>query len=187
MTLSGWIPEEARRVPSQPIELRYIALAPSLPSNAAALLEEAAAAAGLSIQSATASSWAFGLPWRTKVYGLIARDVVETVTVTLESDPMQGVGLRLRCFPSLTHNAHAAGLAGVLAFAVAGWLLGGLVGGIPVGMTALAGGWLWVTFTRQLALQSLEARLRHVAALLGSAVWPGIPAQLLPPPRPLGR
>ncbi len=185
MAMSRWIPEELRARPARPIELHYLAVAPGVPANAAAVLEEAALAAGLILLSTSGQTWSLGLPWRTSVYGLIGRDVVETVSVELEADRGRGVGVRLRCLPTATHNAHAAGLGGVLAFAVAGWLLGGLLTGIPVGLTALAGGWLWVTFTRQLALQSLERRLRHVADLLGSAVWPGVPAQLLPPPQRL--
>jgi len=183
MAMTRWIPEEARARPSRPIELHYLAMAPVIPAGAGAALEEAALAAGLTLLASTSSSWSFGLPWRTTVYGVIGRDLVETVSVTLEADPEKGLGIRLYCLPTGTHNAHAAGLGGVLAFAVAGWLLGGLVAGIPIGLTALAGGWLWVTFTRQLAMQALERKLRHVADLLGSAVWPGVPAQLLPPPQ----
>jgi len=185
MSWTRFIPEEARARPSRAIELRYAPLAPALPLEAAALLEEAAGAAGLSILSASGGSWSLGLPWKTNVYGVIGRDVVETVRVDLETGAGGGVALRLHCLPLATHSAHAAGLAGVLAFAVAGWLLGGFVRGLPVGLTALAGGWLWVTFTRQLALQALERRLRQVADLLGTALWPGVPAQLLPVPQPM--
>ncbi|HHQ47329.1 MAG TPA: hypothetical protein ENK19_00400 [Acidobacteria bacterium] len=185
MRWTRWIPEEARAAPSRPIELRYAALAPVFPSDAGRLLEEAAVAAGLSVLSTSGGSWTLGLPWRTNVYGVIGRDVVERVRVDLETDPERGVGILLHCLPVASHSAHAAGLAGVLAFAVAGWLLGGLVRGLPVGFTALIGGWLWVTFTRQLAMQALERRLRHVAELLGTALWPGVPAQLLPVPRPM--
>jgi len=184
MTMSRWLPEEIRSRPSRAIDLQYLAVAPGLPADAGQMLEAAARAAGLTLLSGSGRIWSFALPWRTTVYGLIGREMVETLSVELSVDTQRGAGLRLRCLPTATHNAHAAGMGGVLAFALAGWLLGGLLSGIPVGLTALAGGWLWVTFTRQLALQSLERRLRHIAELLGSALWPGLPAQLLPPPRP---
>jgi hypothetical protein len=40
---------------------------------------------------------------------------------------------------------------------------------------------------RVIALDVLERRLRRLAEDLGSALWPGVPAQVHPPPARLGR
>jgi hypothetical protein len=52
---------------------------------------------------------------------------------------------------------------------------------LPGLATALAGG-LWCDVGRVMALQQLERRLRGLVEDVGIELWPGAPAQLLPPP-----
>lgn len=128
--------------------------------------------------------WNIMVPWRTMVYGFIGREVEEGATVTLRTAPM-GWEMILRCEPVQTHNAHAAGAGGALLMAAAVWLTTGWTRGIVPGITTAVGVGLWADVARVLALDVLERRLRRLSEDLGSALWPGVSAQILPPPRRL--
>jgi hypothetical protein len=126
-------------------------------------------------------TWQLSLPWRTMVYGVIPRDVDETVAVHLA----QGSGgweLHLRCLPLQTHGAHAAGAGGVAVMAVALWLIGGWTAGLLSGFTAALAGGLLAEVTRVTAMGTLDRRLRMLIEELGLELWPEVPAELHPPP-----
>jgi len=132
------------------------------------------------------SLWRIMIPWRTMVYGLIRRDVEETVFATiLHTDG--GWELVVRCEPVETHRAHAAGAGGVLAMAGLVWLTVGWANGIVPGFTTVLAGGLWADVARTMSLDVLDRRIRRLCEDLGSALWPGVPAQVLPPPSRLGR
>ncbi len=180
------LPEMMRDTPPS-FEMTYI-IAPPLPVPAGGDERAAAAlrAAGVVFSRQGAGVWGVQLPWRTLVFGLIAREVDEELVLALESG--EEAGVRLRCRPRRTHEAHAVGLAAVLLIAVTVWLVSGWAVGLPAGLTCLAGGAFWVAYTRELALQGLERRLRRLVADLGTALWPGVPGRVVPPPGPgLGR
>jgi hypothetical protein len=67
------------------------------------------------------------------------------------------------------------------------WFVGGWSAGLVPGFTAALAGGLWADVARVMALDVLERRLRRLTEDLGSALWPGVPAQVLPPPARLGR
>lgn len=120
------------------------------------------------------------------VYGVIRRDVEETATLVLASGT-DSWDLVVRCEPVHTHNAHAAGAGGVLVMAAAVWFAGGWTGGFLPALTTILAGGLWADTARAMALDVLERRLRRLTEDLGTALWPGVPAQVLPPPFRLGR
>ena len=150
------------------------------------MIADALRSAGVCELHGSGTSWRGSLAWRTLVYGLIRRDVDESLEVDVVAAEA-GWQLRLSCDPIATHSAHAAGAAGAVAIAVAVWLAAGWSHGVVPGLTTLAAGGLWTEVARVMALDVLERRLRRVAGDLGSTLWPGAPAQLLPPPRRLGR
>jgi hypothetical protein len=149
-------------------------------------MPDALRAAGARLDDANPEGWEITLPWRTLVYGLIRRDVEETASIGLTSGP-EFSELLVRCEPVHTHSAHAAGAGGVLVLAAAVWFLGGWSAGLVPGFTTALAGGLWADVARVMALDVLERRLRRLAEDLGSALWPGVPAQVLPPPARLGR
>jgi hypothetical protein len=120
------------------------------------------------------------------VYGIIRRDVDEELSLTLGRTD-EGWELGLRCEPLATHGAHAAGAGGVLLVAATVWLATGWGTGVIAGLTTLLAGGLWADATRVMAMTRLESRLRRLIEDLGLALWPGVPAQVLPPPSTLGR
>ena len=67
------------------------------------------------------------------------------------------------------------------------WFAGGWTGGLVPGLTTALAGGLWTDVARVIALDALERRLRRLTGDLGAALWPGVPAQVLPPPPRLGR
>jgi hypothetical protein len=75
----------------------------------------------------------------------------------------------------------------VLVLATAVWFVGGWSAGLVPGLTTALAGGLWADVARVIALDVLERRLRRLAEDLGSALWPGVPAQVHPPPARLGR
>jgi hypothetical protein len=115
------------------------------------------------------------------VLGAVRRDVDEQVELRITTTP-DGSELRLDCVPSQTHDAHAAGVAGVLVMAVLIAITGGRGVGIPAALTMLVAGTLWADAAREMALRVLDRRLRRLTEDLGTAIWPDAPAQLLPPP-----
>jgi len=175
------IPELVRSEPACDLEARYRVVGVSPPGWNRAWLMEALQSAHVVVSAEEDDGWLLGLHGRTLVYGIIRRDVDETVALSIRP-AREGVELALRCRPTATHNAHAAGMAGALAFGVAVWLTGGWVDGIPAALTTLVAGFLWSATAREMALQALQRRLRRLAEDLGTALWPGRPATLLPPP-----
>lgn len=160
--------------------LRYLPAVPLAPTAADELVAGALRAAGVWFQRQGLATWNAQLPWRTLVFGLVAREVDEDIV--LELIPGDAPEVRVSCTPRRTHGAHAAGLAGVLMLAVAVWLVGGWWAGAPAGATFLIGGGLWVAYTREMALMALDRRLRTLLADVGTVLWPRLPARILPPP-----
>jgi hypothetical protein len=118
------------------------------------------------------------LPWQTRVFGLIPREVDEEVRLRLVQHPDLWEVV-VRCRPVETHAAHATGLAAVLFIAACVWIASGLTAGVMPALTTVLAGSLLVEVTRQWALNALERRLRRLAADTGSALWPGQPAQIV--------
>jgi hypothetical protein len=181
-----WLPEIVRSRPDRPIIVRYCALTSTPPTGGEAVIADALRAAAVSELEGSAASWRGSMAWRTLVYGLIRRDVDESLEVDVVAGET-GWQLRVSCDPIATHSAHAAGAAGAVAIAGAVWLAAGWSQGMIPGLTTLAAGGLWTEVARVMALDVLERRLRRLASDLGSTLWPGVPAQILPPPRRLGR
>lgn len=180
--MSRWLPELVRAEPSETLEALYRVVAGPPPAWRSASLQEALLAAHVAVLSQGADgSMVLGLTFRTLVYGLVAREVDEAVALSFRLTDL-GLELRLRCRPCATHDAHAAGMAGVVALAAAVWLTGGWGAGIPAALTTVVAGFLWTSTARDFALQGLQRRLRRLAEDLGTALWPGLPAELLPPP-----
>jgi hypothetical protein len=176
-----WFPEIVRAAPSAPLVLRWITIAEEAPTEAHAIVAEATRRFGARIEMSGGPTCEALLPWQTLVYGLIRREVDEQVALELIHGD-EGWELRVSCLPVETHAAHAAGAGGVALVAAAVWLIGGLTGGLlPALATALAGG-LWADWVRVVAMQRLEQRLRELAETVGIALWPDVPARLLPPP-----
>ncbi len=180
------LPALLRAAPERTLAVRYRTPWPTPPRDTEQIIEGVLRAAGVHGFSVSEGQWAGTVPWRTMVYGIIGRDVDERIAV-LVVQAAEGWELAIDCRPDATHAAHAAGAAGVIAMAVAVWLSGGWVDGLLPGITTAIGGGLWADVTRSMALQLLERRLRRLAGDLGSALWPGVPAQILPPPTRLGR
>jgi hypothetical protein len=170
----NWLPDMARKQPRRTLELSYqVPSAPGLETNDA----DVAAAlhgTGLQVTGSAVEGWSLSLPGRTRVYGLIPRELDESVDLRLSSGPEYSQ-LVVRCHPVETHAAHAAGLAGVLVLAAAVWIAGGLLAAVT---TVIAGG-LLVEVTRHWAFDALEQQLRRLTGDVGSALWPGQPAQII--------
>lgn len=173
------LPEIVRPEPSRPIVVRYVALGAAHPADPATGMEERLRLAGLEPIHSGSLLWTARLAGRTRVWGLVPREVEETVEVSGVLGP-EGAELRVSVLPSATHDAHAAGVAGALILGVTAWLAGGWLAGIPAGLATLLAGGLWADVSRTLAFDALEARLRGVAYDLGRAAWPDAPGQLLP-------
>jgi hypothetical protein len=58
------------------------------------------------------------------------------------------------------------------------WFAGGLVAGLLPAVTIVIAGALLVEVTRHWAFDALERRLRRLVGDVGSALWPGQPAQI---------
>jgi hypothetical protein len=87
--------------------------------------------------------------------------------------------LRVDCLPLETHSAHAAGFAGVLFVAASVWIASGIATGVVGALATILAGALLVEVTRQWAFDALARRLRLLAQDVGSALWPGRPAQIV--------
>ena len=169
----NWLPDMARKQPRRTLELCYrVPTAPGLETTDATVAV-ALRHRGLQATGSAIEGWNLSLPGRTRVYGLIPRELDESVDLHLSSGPEYSQ-LVLRCHPAETHAAHAAGLAGVLALAAAVWIAGGLLAAV----TTVIAGSLLVEVTRHWAFDALEKQLRRLAGDIGSALWPGQPAQI---------
>jgi hypothetical protein len=80
------------------------------------------------------SRWWVSLPWQTRVFGLIPRDVDEHVRLQIVRHPDLWEVI-VRCRPIETHGAHATGIAAVLFIAVCVWIASGLPGGVLPAVT----------------------------------------------------
>jgi len=169
-----WFPEMARKQPARTVTITVRpprGVAP--PRDADATLR----AAGLTVATATADGWVLSLPHRTRVYGLVPREVDEQISLRIASND-ESSELVLSCHPTETHNAHAVGLAGVFVAAAAVWFAGGLVAGLLPAVTTVIAGALLVDVTRQWAFDALDRRLRQLAGDVGRALWPDQPPQI---------
>ena len=175
---TSWLPELARKKPGKSLILSYQVPAGEPPVDIEQRIGEALRTSALTATRDGTSSWRTTLPWRTRVFGLIPRDVDEDVTFNLEQHPDLWE-LRVDCHPLETHGAHAAGFAGVLFVAASVWIASGIAAGVVAALATILAGTLLVEVTRQWAFDALERRLRLLAEDVGSALWPGRPAQIV--------
>jgi len=173
-----WIPEMARKRPARVIQLHYQVSTGDSPQDPEKAVGDALHAADLTAAGNPVGGWRLSLSWRTRVYGLIPREVDEAVDLRLHGGP-DSWELSLACNPTEIHAAHAAGLAGVILMAAAVWVAGGLTGGALPAVTTVIAGSLLVEVTRQWAFDAFHQRLRRLVADVGSALWPGRPAQIV--------
>jgi hypothetical protein len=173
-----WLPEMARKEPENPILLAYQVPAGAQPLEIASAVAEAFRHSKLTAVRTGEWKWRAILPWQTRVFGIIPRDVDENVTVQLVHRPDLWE-LILHCQPVETHAAHATGVAAVLFIAASVWIATGLVAGLAAAATTILAGALLVEVTRQWAFDALERRIRRLAGDIGSALWPGSPAQIV--------
>lgn len=175
---SSWLPELARKEPAKSLDLFYQVVAGVPPAEADKRIDEALRESALAATRDGTSCWRTILPWQTRVFGLVPRDVDEEVTLHLVQHPDLWE-LRVDCHPRETHSAHAAGFAGVLFVAASVWIASGIATGVVPALTTILAGTLLVEVTRQWAFDALEKRLRVLAEDVGSALWPGRPAQIV--------
>lgn len=173
-----WLPELARKEPVGSLVLSFQVPADEVPVDAEERIREALRRSELTPTREGTSTWRTILPWRTRVFGLVPRDVDEDVTIHLERHPDLSE-LRVRCHPLETHGAHAAGFAGVLFLAASVWIATGIATGLVAALATILAGTLVVEVTRQWAFDGLERRLRFLAEDVGRALWPGRSAQIV--------
>jgi hypothetical protein len=176
--LSEWLPEMARSEPARTISVAYQVPAGSFPADADRRVVEALHASSLTAVRSGASSWKLFLPWQTRVFGFISREVDEEIHIHLFRRPDLSE-VMVMCRPTDTHGAHASGFAAVLFIAASVWIASGLAAGLAAAATTILAGALVVEVTRQWAFDALERRLRRLAGDVGSALWPGLPAQIV--------
>ena len=176
--LSKWLPELARKEPGKSLNLSYQVPAGVPPVDVEQNVGKALQKSELTATRDNTSNWQTTLPWRTRVFGFIPRDVDEDVTFHLEQHPDLWE-LRVSCKPLETHGAHAAGFAGVVFVAASVWIASGIATGFVAALATILAGTLVVEVTRQWAFDALEKRLRLFAEDLGSALWPARPAQIV--------
>jgi hypothetical protein len=168
----------AWKEPARAISASYEVPGAQPPMEPGSRVAETLTSTGLNFVLEHESTWSVTLPGQTRVFGLVPREVDESVQLRLVQIS-EGSALELSCRPLETHAAHAAGLAGVFVMAVAVWVSCGLAAGVlPAVTTVLAGG-LVVEVTRQWAFTALERRLRLLVGDVGSSLWPGRPAQIV--------
>ncbi|MCG6964348.1 MAG: hypothetical protein LJE95_13900 [Acidobacteria bacterium] len=184
MKLVDLVPDAARAQPRAPLSVSYRALTAHVPVAADRIIGETLRSAHVEGHPEMPGIWALRMAYSTSVYGLIHREVEDSVKLSLAVSTAAAT-LDLRCLPQQLHNAHAAGFAGVLALSAAAGFAGGWSHGAPAAISVIVAGVLLVTVSREMALQALERRLRRLAENLGTALWPSSPAQLLPPPKRL--
>lgn len=169
------LPELVRRAPSGTLRAAIRVPVSGVPGDVDDRLADAAAVLGLrDLRVEARCRYTVELPWKTHVYGVLGARVTETVVVTITTTALDGC-LKLECVPLRTHDAHAAGAAGVLAFAAAFGVGTYPAVGLMPAATLVVGGGLWTDATRTMAMTALERRLEQVATELASAVWPGAP------------
>ena len=177
-SVADWLPEMARKEPKRSLALSYQVPAGPPPPDFERKVTQALGAAHLTAARDEASGWWVSLPWQTRVFGLIPRDVDEHVRLRIIRHPDLWE-VAVQCRPIETHGAHATGVAAVLFIAVCVWIASGLTGGVLPAVTTVLAGSLIVEVTRQWAFDALERRLRRLAGDVGSALWPGQPAQIV--------
>ena len=175
---STWLPELARKKPGKDLIFSYQVPAGESPVDAEQRIGAALRTSELTATRDNPSTWRAIIPWRTRVFGLIPRDVDEDVTFHLEQHPDHWE-LRVNCHPLETHGAHAAGFGGVLFLAASVWITSGIATGVVAALATILAGTLVVEVTRQWAFDALESHLRIFAEDIGSALWPGRPAQIV--------
>lgn len=169
------LPELVRRAPSSTLRTAVRVPVSGVPGDVDDRLADAANVLGLrNLLVEARCRYTVELPWRTHVYGVFGARVTETVVVTISTTALDAC-LRLECVPLGTHEAHAAGAAGVLAVAAVFGIGTSPVVGLLPAATLVIGGGLWTDATRTMALAALERQLEQVATELASAVWPGAP------------
>lgn len=169
------LPELVRRAPSSTLRTAIRVPVSGIPNDVDDRLADAADVLGMcNFRVEARGRYKVELPWRTHVYGVFSARVTETLVVTITSTALDGC-LKLECVPLGTHEAHAAGAAGVLAVAAAFGVGTYPVVGLLPAATLVIGGGLWTDATRTMAMAALERRLEQVATELASAVWPGAP------------
>jgi hypothetical protein len=168
----------ARRDPAQALSVAYQVPAGDIPIEFERTIVEALHASALTAIRAGASTWTVPLPWRTRVFGLIPRDVDEMLLIRIARHPDISEVV-VSCEPTDTHAAHASGLAAVLFISASIWIASGLVAGLAAAATTVLAGALVVEVTRQWAFDALEHRLRRITGDVGSALWPDLPAQIV--------
>ena len=175
---TDWLPEMVRREPAHGLSLSYQVPAGAIPVEVARRVEEALRASHLTGHGDPGAGWLVSLPWQTRVFGLIPRDVDEQVSLRLLQHPDLWE-LVVYCRPLETHAAHATGVAAVLFIAASAWIASGLVAGVMPALATILAGALLVEVTRQWAFDALERKRRRLVADVGSALWPGKPAQIV--------
>jgi hypothetical protein len=173
------MPEIARSEP-RPLRCEYrVLVGQALPPGWQRTVDEALHAARVEAHHDGGTAWELLLPWSTRVFGLVRRELEEEVALRVTALP-ETTRRELYCLPAATHAAHAAALAGVLVVAATAWLVGGWADGLPAGLTTAVAGGLWADAMRELAFERLERRLRWLVEALGLALWPSLPAEGLP-------
>jgi hypothetical protein len=175
---SSWLPELARKEPEKTLILSYQVPAGAPPVDVEQRISEALRASELTVTRESPSSWRTTVPWRTRVFGLVPRDIDEDMSFSLVQHPDLWE-LRVNCHPLETHGAHAAGFAGVLFVAASVWIASGIATGVMAALATILAGSLVIEVTRQWAFDALEKRLRSLVEDVGSALWPGRPAQIV--------
>lgn len=168
----------ARKEPERAISLFYQVPAGAPPVEIDTRIAEALQASSLTATQDGDLRWTTSLPWQTRVFGFITRDVDEELTMHLVQRPDLWE-FEVSCRPVETHSAHASGVGAVLFIAVSVWIATGIVTGLVAALTTVLAGALVVEVTRQWAFDALERRLRRLAGDIGSALWPGRPAQIV--------
>lgn len=171
------LPELVRRSPSHRIGFDFICRDVSI-VEAEKRLADILTSSDESWTRETARSWYREVDSRTLVFGVIAREVEELVQLELVQTDVGTAALRLECLPERTHEAHAAGVAGVCLFAVAAAGLIGWPDGLLPAIAILAGGGLWTDVSRVWAFTALEDELRGQLESVGKTLWPRTPHQL---------
>jgi len=170
--MTRWLPELVRQRPSVDLAWRYDPGTHAQPQDLERRLAIALRTTGAVVLSGSrdGTDVTAALPWMTTVLGVVPRTVAEEVRIAVRSDSNRAV-LDVHCTPQGTHDAHAFGVAIVLAVAGLVWVASGPVSGLLPSATTLVGGGLWADVTRRGSLMLLDRRLARLADDLGRAAW----------------